>query len=398
MATACYVPRYIPASYKGVPFEALEVTSEHGRRGAEGEFPFGETTAYADLGRMIRRYTISGRLAENNHVAMAAAIIAAVETPGPGVLLHPTRGAVVVACSRLHVSDNIEEEAGVTYLEFDFVEGNDWANGFSFGSAILGGISLAAIVAATSDNFNENYVPNQVRWYQVNDVLATGIAAIEQVSTQFQAAAAVAPTDKDWRTLADFTAITNDPYVMRDAQKLSTALTNGFSLVDSRATRDRKYTQFRTLSNWGAKVSALAGEAELAQNTVYGTMRVLGAAYMVRAITEGDSTTLDAAMQRYDTVTTILNEEAAVANSQCASPRYYLALRDFIIEAQKTILHAAYNLPSLVTFQFPGPTHSLMASYELFGDAKRSREIEARNPQYLPWAMGPSIVASRQTT
>lgn len=395
MATACYIPRYIPASYKGVPFEALEATSEHGRRGAEGEFPFGETTAYADLGRMIRRYTISGRLAENNHVAMAAAIIAAVETPGPGVLLHPTRGAVIVACTNLHVRDGIEEEAGVTYLDFDFVEGNDWANGFNFGAAVLGGISLAAIIAATRDNFAEDYNPNRVRWYQVNDVVASGVDALRQISTQFQSAAAVAPTDKDWRTIADFNAIINDPYMMRDPDVLSTATVNGMGLLDARATRQRKYTQFRTLANWGAKVSTLTDEAAIAQNSVYGMMRVLGAAYMVRAVTEAESTTLDAAMVQYDTISNILNEEAAVANSQCASPKYFLALRDFIIEAQKTLLHNAYNLPSLVTYHFPGPTHSLLAAHEIFGDAKRSREIESRNPQYLPWAAGPSIVASR---
>ena len=87
MAIGCYNPdeNYLPASFKGVPFEALEVTSQHGRRGAQGEFPWGENTAYVDLGRSIRTYSISGRVSDNNHIAMANALAAAVETPGAGI-------------------------------------------------------------------------------------------------------------------------------------------------------------------------------------------------------------------------------------------------------------------------------------------------------------------------
>ena len=57
MAIGCYTPAYLPASFKGVPFDALEATYEYGRRGAEGEFPFSDTTAYVDLGRKSSWFT-----------------------------------------------------------------------------------------------------------------------------------------------------------------------------------------------------------------------------------------------------------------------------------------------------------------------------------------------------
>ena len=37
MAEACYKEPYLPGSFKFIPFKAIEASSEHGRRGAEGE-------------------------------------------------------------------------------------------------------------------------------------------------------------------------------------------------------------------------------------------------------------------------------------------------------------------------------------------------------------------------
>lgn len=397
MATGCYVPRYLPASYKGVPFEALEVTSEHGRRGAEGEFPFGETTAYADLGRAIRRYTISGRLAENNHILGAAAIIAAVETPGPGILVHPTRGLVTVACTRLGVRDNVDEEQGVTYLEFDFVEGNDWTSGFNLGG-LLGGIDLANIIAASVEHFTDNYHPQTDRWYQAQDVIRTASAAMQVIATQYTKAVGLEQSQKEWRISTDFATVINDPYVLRVPEQFATAATNGLALLDNRLTGTPKVTSFKWLANWAVKTSTLSAEAAQSEEAIYTLLRVLSAAYMTRGVTEAGTTTLDAALSEYDTIMTILTEEAQIAQSGCFDMNYYLSIRDFIVLAQKTLLDRAYNLPALVTYQFPGVVHSLVAAHEVYGDAKRSREIETRNPQYLPWAMGQSIVASGSGT
>lgn len=393
MATACYVPRYVPASFKGVPFEALEAGSEHGRRGAEGEFPFGETTAYADLGRAIRRYTISGRLAGNNHIAAASAVIAAAESTGPGVLMHPTRGAVIVACTRLSVRDGIDQEQGVTYLEFDFVEGNDWTSGFSFG-AVLGGINLAGIIAAVTEHLTDFYVPNDIRWYQSTEVIGSARDVMQLISTQYQKAIAFDQTPKEWRMVADFTAIINDPFVLRDPDTFSTAFANGLALLDTTLTGEQKVGSFKQISNWGARSSRLGGEAAFAQNALYTATRTLATAYIVRGITESDTTTLDAALLEFDSVSRVLAEEAAVANTNCADPKFYLSLREFYVQVQTILLNRAYNLPALVTYKFSGPTHALVAAHEILGDAKRSRELESRNPQYLPWAFGPEVVAS----
>jgi len=108
---------YVPASFKGVQFVCTDADIEGGRRGAEGEFPFGENTAYADLGRKIRVFHLTAAFREDDHVLDAQALFAACESPGPGILVHPTRGTHMAACRSVKVSDKVEEEAGLTTAE-----------------------------------------------------------------------------------------------------------------------------------------------------------------------------------------------------------------------------------------------------------------------------------------
>src|SRR6187431_2033003 len=116
--SACAIGKdVVPASFKGVTFYCTDADIEGGRRGAEGEFPFGEETAYADLGRKIRVYHLTAVFRENDHVGHASALFAACESPGPGILVHPTRGTQMVACRMVKVSDQLEEGAGESTAE-----------------------------------------------------------------------------------------------------------------------------------------------------------------------------------------------------------------------------------------------------------------------------------------
>lgn len=395
MAEACYKPKYIPASFKGVPFEALDSSSEHGRRGAEGEFPFGESTAYADLGRKIRRYTISGRFAANSHIADAAALIAVCEMPGPGVLVHPTRGAVTVACTSLSVRDNPIEEQGVTYFDADFVEANIFGAGLQFGG-LLGGLDLSTIIGAVGLFFQDSYKPDAVRWYNSLQVANTGAEAVAKIAEQYNKVTSNSRDVKVYQLLNNFNTVVNDPFTVRNPETLYRVIVNGMGFVDTASAAEAKVAAFKSIANWAAKASSLAGEAGISEGAVYTAVRILAAGYMTRGILESTTTTLDAALTEFDMVSKILAEEAEVVNTECADPRLYMALRDFTITIQATLLHRAYELPALVSYQFAGPTHPLVAAYEIYDDATRFRDLETRNPQYLPWTFGPAIVASRR--
>ena len=74
------------------------------------------------------------------------ALFNACESTGPGILVHPTRGAVMAACRSAKVKDEIEDKAGETTADLEFVEANDPTTGI--GGLLFGIIATGLNVAS----------------------------------------------------------------------------------------------------------------------------------------------------------------------------------------------------------------------------------------------------------
>ena len=188
--TNCAIGKdYVPASFKGVGFVCTEASIEGGRRGAEGEFPFGEDTAYADLGRKIRVFNLTAVFREDDHVSDASALYAACESPGPGILVHPTKGTHMVACRSVKISDKVEEEQGETTAELEFVEAN--ILGGSFAGSLFGIIS-SGLNATSQASFYRDYNPWGVSQPWTQDIITVTQSI---VGATYQAAVRCMPAD-----------------------------------------------------------------------------------------------------------------------------------------------------------------------------------------------------------
>jgi prophage DNA circulation protein len=398
MATACYQPTYLPASYKGVPFDAMEVSSQHGRRGAEGEFPFGENTGYADLGRKIRTYSVRGRFATNDHVARSAALIAVCEIPGPGALVHPTRGIVTVACRSITVTDNPLEAQGVTFVDMDFVEANVWGNGFSLGSLLQTGLSLVSLIAVSGASFSRDYQSRNAKPYNHDHVLATASGAITDVRDEYHAAAVrgAATNSNTWSALADLERRATDISVLEDAEETFRTIRLGMSALSSALATDpvAMYQAFLRIANESAQTSQLTGQDQVSEDAVYGTVRALAAGYMARAALQQSNVNAQDTFKQYRQISSILEQEIEAARVRCDND-LYLELRNFYVGAQTALLNRIYTLPALVIYNFRKPVHALVAAYEIYNDAKRAGEIANNNPGSAPWSLAPRVVASR---
>lgn len=391
MADGCYVARYLPASYKGVPFEAMEVNSQHGRRGAEGEFIFSENTAYADLGRRIRTYSIAGRFASNDHVALSSALIAVCELPGPGMLMHPTRGPIMVACQQLRIRDNPMEEQGVSYFDMDMVEANVWPNGLQTLMNLLG-LVLAPLIAAVSDSFLEEYTPETVAFYDSGAVMGAAQTAVASVTDAFQQATQDQADVKIYRSLAAFQALLDDRQQLLNPPQILGALVDGMALVDKYASSSQKTNLFRSIINQNSENWVVGSTGQGSVNAFQTLMRTLGAGYMARSELETSPVDMAEAFRQYDDIVHIFEQEIAIALAAC-NTRLHLKLSTFFEEVKAQLLNQAYNVPAVVEFVFPSSVHSLVAAHEIWADATQFREIEARNPASWPWQVGPRIIA-----
>lgn len=391
MAIGCYVSSYLPGSFRGVPFESLDVESEHGRRAAEGEFPFGEVTGYQDMGRKIRRYSIKGRFLENTHILDAAAFIAACETPGPGVLVHPTRGVLTVGCSTLRVKDNPTEDQGVTTFEADFVEAPDWITGVGLEL----GLDLSTIIGAVSAVFLVAYqIDNLVFFYQ-DFGTAPARAVLRSIAEEIRRAVAISRTDHDraWWVINDLDLLTDDERAIRDAPTILQAMKSGMNALSAFVPKSEKFASYKRIANAAASAPlSTSGDLARVQNATVTTARIMASVYMAQALLETPPATIAGAVLKASQVSGILQTEASVSAAYCDNELHH-AITTIRAGIEQRVLSNAYTLPAVIEYDFGASTHALVAAYEILGDAKRVREIEEKNPSRAPWALGRLVVS-----
>jgi hypothetical protein len=391
MARGNYCPDYAIASFKGVQFDAMEVTSEHGRRGHEGEFPFAEHTGYVDLGRKIRKYTLSGRFVENTHIKDAAVLIAACESPGPGPLIHPTRGTIIAACTEAKFKDDVLEGKGITTCELSFVEAN-----FNISPVNLLGnflsIDIGGILDAAGISFSSSYFPELTMYFDVASVVNSAVGAVQFMRGVYYKNIGINGTVDQWQVLGAFDdAIASSssfkvrPYALEQ-------IMSSIKVIDNYVSDADKYDAFRSVANWAAQNTTLNGVGGKSQNAVFSLVRISAAAEMAKALIDNPPVTMSDALAKYDAVMALLENEAQIAKANC-NDKLFLQLRDFASIAGRRILSNAYNKPSTIRYDFGASVHSLVASFSIYGDAKRFAELEAANTNALPFLLGPIVSA-----
>lgn len=125
---------YQQGSFRGVKFRTTSMRTHVGQRRGIYELPYdSKGAASVNLGRKARRYAIEMLLIQNDYKRGAGfdeaafdaardALIAAVEQPGAGLLVHPTLGSVmVVPHDSIEITENTME-GGLVSIRFEATE------------------------------------------------------------------------------------------------------------------------------------------------------------------------------------------------------------------------------------------------------------------------------------
>jgi prophage DNA circulation protein len=110
-----------PASFRGAAFSSVSSGAAFGRRGTVHEYPLRDTPWFEDLGRMARKFTVEGVVLGPDYMAARNALIAAIEAPGPGELVHHYYGIMQVAVTDCQVHESTDA-GGVARFTISFVE------------------------------------------------------------------------------------------------------------------------------------------------------------------------------------------------------------------------------------------------------------------------------------
>jgi prophage DNA circulation protein len=397
--TACAIGKdYVPASFKGVQFYCKEADVEGGRRGAEGEFPFGEHTAYADLGRKIRVYNLTAAFREDDHVSDSQALFNACESPGPGLLVHPTRGAVMVACRKVKVKDSIEESAGETTAELEFVEANERFGALSGFAGSLFGIISSGLAAASQASFLGNYRPAQAPQPWTVDVINTAQRVITVTAAAAEQVLTASSPYTLWRDTLNMHVVASDDGLAASATNVDKALTDGHRIITAVVQDpEPKFAIFRRLANSATAAAPMPqGSAHDSEQAVLTRQRILSAIGMAEAAMGRKYSNIDEGLAAMNAVLTVLDDEARIAYDTCDNA-LFMEIRKYAIEFSNMMHDLSYRAPAKLLVNFSGGVHPLTAAYVVYHDAKRHRELEPRNIIDANGRFGPVISALSPT-
>ncbi|HIH8978117.1 TPA: DNA circularization protein [Serratia marcescens] len=177
--------RLQPASFRGVPFSVESDEGTFGRRVQTHEYPNRDKPYTEDLGRATRRFTISAYLIGDDYIDQRDRLIAAVDTPGPGTLVHPNYGEMAISVDGEVRVSHSNNEGRMCRISFSFVEAGELSfptSGVATGQVLVS--SCSALDDSIGDAFSSFGLGGLSDFIQ-SDVLDQATAMINTVADAF---------------------------------------------------------------------------------------------------------------------------------------------------------------------------------------------------------------------
>ncbi|AMH15335.1 MULTISPECIES: DNA circularization protein [Enterobacteriaceae] len=112
------------ASFRGVSFYLVDNEGTSGRRAIPRAYPKKEVGWTEDNGAVLTQQQINGKLIGKNYQSQLEALLRALNTPGPGELIHPWFGIQKVQIGKVNHRLSTEE-GGIAYISFEVSEAGD---------------------------------------------------------------------------------------------------------------------------------------------------------------------------------------------------------------------------------------------------------------------------------
>ncbi|QQR69117.1 MAG: DNA circularization N-terminal domain-containing protein [Alphaproteobacteria bacterium] len=379
-----------PASFRGVPFHVDGDDLVAGRRTVVHEYPQRDKPYAEDMGRATREISFYGFVIGPDYMLARDALLSALETEGPGQLIHPYYGTVQVSVLRCRVSHS-RAEGGMARFDLSFSEAGELV----FPSSQLATdrhvqlratAALGALAAWFSSAFT---LAGMAEWATV--------AAQSNLDGVLDAARGLV-TDADatgqWVRMVDEqapTAITQTPSSLAD--QMIAALTPPESIWPSANSVDA----FSSMVSWAA-----SGHSALAAPTSTGAIDPMGVqagtnAAALRALARG-ALLVQGADQASRMPVTVYQDAMSARRilTRGIDAEILATTDDGLLNAWSDLraaLHRdltvrAKNAARLVTVTPRTTLPALAVAYNLYEDTGRTSEIVARNkirhPSFVP--------------
>ena len=432
--SAYYKDSLRSASFRGINFQVSDTDLGAGRRVQVHEYPQRDVSWVEDLGRATRAISVEGFLIGSDYIAQANRLLAALESVGPGTLVHPWLGSMQV-CLVQPARVRFDAGLGMATVSMSFVEAGD----LSFPNPTQ---STQAVSRLTADALAKAAISDFAKRFSVSgfqsfvSTAAQGhVAKILGFLGSGQVGQLVGLATSTANRVTQVMALVNNPGVLgqtllnvfdlsgaagavaawSEAVKMITGISKSSSMQPPAATASvtpsRQQIQINAVALYGLGRQLLLAQAvgisSLVGSDQDNTQAGLAALTQQDQGTSGQTTVLPTGI----TVETIAGITQPQAVSQQMTSDAMLAVRDLILSALDAemgvcgdatydalqearaavyadITARAQSAVSLTTYTPVQTMPMLVIAYELYADATRDAEILLRNdirhPGFVP--------------
>lgn len=400
------------ASFRGVPFFTKSAAGEVGRRNAVHEYPLRDVPYVEDLGLKGRAFTLDGYVIGPNYMAARDKLIAALEQPGAGQLVHPYRGTLNVALTAPARISESADEGGMARFSLTFMETGDNAQ-----PAVRP--DTPALVDKAADAANSALNTDFGKSFKVAgpaDFVATNAASV--VNAALNAVTRVASFGKTG-PLGEFlnsaaTISNSASTLLRTPQMLADAIQG--QLYGLAALIENPLDAYRALQSFFGESATPITVPYVPITTPSRIRQSINQAAVIdlvrrTAIAEAARASSQIAFASYNEAQTTLAVLADTLDAELASnpltptgqpeplnDDVYDALMELRVAVVRDISARGANLAKLTTVTLPKTMPALVAAYRIYGDCTMDSDIVARNnirhPGFVPGGVKLEVLAN----
>lgn len=353
------------ATFRGVPFFVETSERSGGRRGPIHEYPLRSEPFFDDLGRKARGFPVEGYVLGDDYLSARDALLEALETAGPGELVHPTHGTRRVVAVSYRVRESVDRKRIATF-SIEFVETPAKPAEPSTVPDAAGAVRTSAAAAKDSVNaeFLATYRPGPLL-ASVADSLRSATLAVDNVVSRARSDAQELAAIK--KKVQEFQAS------ISELVELPADLAVGLlELVEFGGSMLEVYDYSPGVRPPGTTANRLQERTNFdATQRLIQRLVVIQAAI---AATEETFTSYEEAVAARDRIADLLDEQIDVATDDT-----YPALIQLRADLVKAIPGEDGDLPRLVRYTPPAAVPSLVLAHRLYGDLSLEADLINRN-------------------
>jgi prophage DNA circulation protein len=371
----------VTAKFRNVSFLIEAAELEGGRRGVKHEYPLRDVPFVEDLGRRARVFPIEAFVVGDDYITARDALIAALETPGAGELVHPHYGVRRVICTTFRIRESSDAGGmarfGITFEETESAP--QFPTSMPAAPQALTASADAASVAIESDFEAAYLVDGQpaLALESLQSVVQSAADAMDDAFTPLMAAEQDLASLK--RGISDLTA--NLDALVRAPLDVVSSVSGILESLTSLAVTPRQAIT-ALLAAYGFTSSADRPPATTAArvreqenyDALLRLIRLLTVLQAARLAPDATYDTYDDAIAVRDALCEALDDQAEGSGDEA-----FTALGQLRADLVRAVPGEEGDLPHLMRhtpgYQLP----SLVLTHRLYGDLSREADLLARN-------------------